>query len=260
MLENKNINNLKSELVTYSPNVNSLMKISLGLIFFTILSTAFVYAEDSFDVAYSTTGMSIIEIESDTESMSLILSVDVTDLNGKLNIVLERAFFDSVYNRINSDFIILADGDYALFEETEINSKTRTLSITVPSGTEDIEIIGSILDDSLPIILVDSNKNKSLSDVMDKVAADKVAADKVAQAQCGPGTILEGNACVLDDRCGPGTILEGNACVLDSTLAKSSAPIGYTKELIASVTITLGIAGIIGIILALVARANKNKN
>ena len=238
MLENKNINNLKSELVTYSPNVNSLMKISLGLIFFTILSTAFVYAEDSFDVAYSTTGMSIIEIESDTESMSLILSVDVTDLNGKLNIVLERAFFDSVYNRINSDFIILADGDYALFEETEINSKTRTLSITVPSGTEDIEIIGSILDDSLPIILVDSNKNKSLSDVMDKVAADKVA-----QAQCGPGTILE-----------------GNACVLDSTLAKSSAPIGYTKELIASVTITLGIAGIIGIILALVARANKNKN
>ena len=71
---------------------------------------------------------------------------------------------------------------------------------------------------------------------------------------------MEGNACVLDDRCGPGTILEGNACVLDSTLAKSSAPIGYTKELIASVTITLGIAGIIGIILALVARANKNKN
>ena len=40
------MNNLKSELVAYSPNVNSLMKISLGLIFFTILSTAFVYAEN----------------------------------------------------------------------------------------------------------------------------------------------------------------------------------------------------------------------
>ena len=277
------MNNLKSEFVAYSPNVNSLMKISLGLIFFTILSTAFVYADDtSFDVVYSTTGMTITEIESDTESMSLILSVDVHDLNGKLNIVLERSFFDSVYNRIHSDFIILADGDYALFEETEINSLTRTLSITVPSGTEDIEIIGSILDDSLPIILVDSNENKSSPDVIDKAAsqaaadkaasqaaadkaasqaaADKAAADKAAQAQCGPGTILEGNACVLDNRCGPGTILEGNACVLDSTLAKSSAPMGYTKELIVSVTVTLGIAGIIGIILALIARANKNKN
>jgi len=278
------MNNLKSEFVTYSPNVNSLMKISLGLIFFTILSTAFVYADDtSFDVVYSTTGMTITGIESDTESISLILSVDVTDLNGKLNIVLERSFFDSVYNRIHSDFIILTDGDYALFEETEINSITRTLSITVPSGTEDIEIFGSILDDSLPIILVNSNENKSSPDVInkaiadkaiadkaiadkaiadkaiaDKAIADKAIADKAIQAQCGPGTILEGNACVLDNRCGPGTILEGNACVLDSTLAKSSAPMGYTKELITSVTITLGIAGIIGIILALIARANKN--
>ena len=40
------MNNLKSELVVHSPNVNSLMKISIGLIFFTILSTAFVYAEN----------------------------------------------------------------------------------------------------------------------------------------------------------------------------------------------------------------------
>ncbi|MDC0451099.1 hypothetical protein OAL59_04105 [Nitrosopumilus sp.] len=260
------MNNLKSELIAYSPNVNSLMKISLVLIFFTILSTAFVYADDSsFDVPYTTTGMTITEIESDTESMSLIFSVDVHDLNGTLNVVLDRSFFDSVYNKIYTDFIILADGDYALFEETEINSNTRTLSITVPSGTEDIEIIGSILDASLPIILVDSDENKSPSHVIDKAAADKAAADKAAadkaaQTQCGPGTILEGNACVLDDRCGPGTILEGNACVLDSTLAKSSAPMGYTKELIMSVTITLGIAGIVGIILALVARANKNKN
>jgi uncharacterized low-complexity protein len=275
VLDNKNMNNLKSERVAYLPNVNSLMKISLGLIFFTILSTAFVYAETistdgtSFDIPYTTTGMTITGIESDTESMSLILSVDVTDLNGKLNIILDRYFFDSVYNRIHSDFIILADGDYALFEETEINSKTRTLSITVPSGTEDLEIIGSILDDSLPIVLVDSNENKLLSDVADKAAADKAAADKAAadkaaadkaaQTQCGPGTILQNDSCVLDDRCGPGTILEGNACVLDSTLVKSSST-GYTKELIMSVTTALGIAGVIGIILAIIARINKNKN
>jgi hypothetical protein len=216
--------------------------------------------------------------------VSLIFSVDVTDLNGKLNIVLDRNFFDSVYNRIYSDFIILADGDYALFEETEINSKTRTLSIAVPFGTEDLEIIGSILDDSLPISLVDSNENKLLSDVADKAAADKAAADKAAadkaaadkaaadkaaadkaaadkaaQTQCGPGTILQNDSCVLDDRCGPGTILEGNACVLDSTLVKSSST-GYTKELIMSVTTALGIAGVIGIILAIIARVNKNKN
>ena len=247
------------------------MKISLGLIFFTILSTAFVYAENSFDVVYTTTGMSVTEIKSDTESMSLILSVDVSDLNGKLNIVLERSFFDSVYNRINTDFIILADGDYALFEETEINSKTRTLNITVPFGTEDIEIIGSILDDSLPIILVDSDENKSLDDVMDKAAADKAAADKAAadkaaadkdtQTQCGPGTILKSGECVLDERCGPGTVLQNGACVLDSTsVPKTTVSKGMGKELVTGVIAAIVIAGIVAVILGIMAKASQSKN
>ena len=100
MLENKTMNNFKSERLTYFPNVNSLMKISLGLIFFTILSTAFVYAETisvdidgtSFDVPYTATGMTVTGIESDVEYVSLIFSVDVTDLNGILNIEFERSF------------------------------------------------------------------------------------------------------------------------------------------------------------------------
>ena len=45
MLETKNMINLKSERLAYFPNVNFLMKISLGLIFFTMLSTVLVYAE-----------------------------------------------------------------------------------------------------------------------------------------------------------------------------------------------------------------------
>ena len=148
------MNNLKSELVVYSPNVNSLMKISLGLIFFTILSTAFVYAETlsvdvdgtPFDVVYTTTGINVIGIESDTESMSLIFSVDVTDLNGKLDVTLDRSFFDSVYDDIDYDFFILADGDESIFEETETKNQSRTLSIAVPYGTEELEIIGSVFN------------------------------------------------------------------------------------------------------------------
>ena len=82
MLGKQNIDNFKSETLHF-PNVNSLMKISLGLIFFTILSTAFVYAETisvdvdgtSFDIPYTTTGMTVTGIESDTESMSLIFQL-----------------------------------------------------------------------------------------------------------------------------------------------------------------------------------------
>ncbi len=244
------MNNLKSERVAYLPNVNSLMKISLGLIFFTILSTAFVYAETisadvdgtSFDIVYTTMGMNIVGIESDTESMSLILSVDVTDLNGKLDVVLDRSFFDSVYDDVDDLFFILADGDEVISKEIQTTSQSRTLSITVPYGTEELEIIGSVFGSSVEEIIV-----------------EEIIVNDVPDNECGPGTILENNICVLDQRCGPGTILEGNACVLDSTLVKSSTP-GHTKELIVSVTTALGIAGIIGIILAIIARANKNKN
>ena len=44
MLKSKNTSTRSERLVNF-PNVNSLMKISLGLIFFTVLSTVFVYAE-----------------------------------------------------------------------------------------------------------------------------------------------------------------------------------------------------------------------
>ena len=264
------MNNLKSELVVHSPNVNSLMKISLGLIFFTILSTAFVYAETlsvdvdgtPFDVVYTTTGVNVIGIESDTESMSLIFSVDVTDLNGKLDVTLDRSFFDSVYDDTDYDFFILADGDESVFEETETKNQSRTLSITVPSGTEELEIIGSVFNSSVEEVIVEEVIVEEViveEVIVEEVIVEEVIVNDVPDNECGPGTILEDNICILDQRCGPGTVLEGDACVLDSSHVESS-PKGNFRELIMSVTITLGIAGIIGIILALIARSNRNKN
>ena len=260
MIENKNINNLKSERVRCLPNVNSLMKISLGLIFFTIISTAFVYAETlsvdvdgtSFDVQYTTVGMTVTGIESDTESMSLIFSVDVTDSTGTLNVELKRSFFDSIYDNVDDLFFILADNDKAISEEIQTTSQSRSLIITVPSGTVDLEIIGSGFNNSVEEIIVEEI-------IVEEIIVEEIIVNDMPDNECGPGTILENNICILDQRCGPGTILQGNACVLDSTLVKSSST-GYTKELIMSVTTALGIAGVIGIVLAIIARVNKNKN
>ena len=44
MLEKQNIGNLKPETLHF-PNVSTLMKISLGLILFTMISTVLVYAQ-----------------------------------------------------------------------------------------------------------------------------------------------------------------------------------------------------------------------
>ncbi len=55
----------------HSPNVNSLLKISLGLILFTIISSALVYAETvtvnvdgtSYDIDYTATGKTVSWVE-----------------------------------------------------------------------------------------------------------------------------------------------------------------------------------------------------
>jgi len=252
VLENKNMASFQSERLMHFPNVNSLMKLSLGLVFFTIISTALVYAETipvtvdetSFDVQYSSTGMSVTGIESDTESMSLIFSVDVVDLTGTLDVTFEREFFDSIYDGADDLFFILADGDEAIFEETETTSQSRSLSIKVPSGTEELEIIGSAFDNSKSFEFV----------LVEEPAVEEPAVEEPAVEE----PAVEN---VLDNSCGPGTILEDGVCVLESTSASPGTPSPVNnRELIASVTIAFVIAGIVGIFLGLIAKANKNKN
>jgi hypothetical protein len=204
----------------------------------------------SYDVEYTVNGMTITKIESDTESMSLIFSVDVTDLAGTLDVTLDRTFFDSIYDGIDDVFFILSDGDESISEETKTTSQSRTLSIKVPSGTDELEIIGSVFEKSI-----------ILEPIVEEPIVEEPIVEEIPNNQCGPGTILENNICVLDQRCGPGTILEDGACILDSvpTSSTSQSP-GMTKELIIGTTSAFVIAGIIGIILALISRANRNKN
>ena len=267
MLKNKNLASFQSERLMHFPNVNSLMKLSLGLVFFTIISTALVYAETipvtvdetSFDVQYSSTGMSVIGIESDTESMSLIFSVDVVDLTGTLDVTFERMFFDSIYDGADDLFFILADGDEAIFEETETTSQSRSLSIKVPSGTEELEIIGSAFDNSEEFEFVLVEEPAVEEPAVEEPAVEEPAVEEPAVEEPAVEEPAVDN--VLDNSCGPGTVLEDGICVLESAsvLPSTSSP-GNNRELITSVTIAFVIAGIVGIFLGLIAKANKNKN
>jgi hypothetical protein len=277
VLKNKNMASFQSERLMHFPNVNSLMKLSLGLVFFTIISTALVYAEtipvtvdeSSFDVQYISTGMSVIEIESDTESMSLIFSVDVVDLTGTLDVTFERIFFDSIYDGADDLFFILADGDEAIFEETETTSQSRSLSIKVPSGTEELEIIGSAFDNSEEFELVLVEEPAVEEPAVEEPAVEEPAVEEPAVEEPAveepaveePAVEEPAVDNVLDNSCGPGTVLEDGVCVLESAsvLPSTSSP-GNNRELITSVTIAFVIAGIVGIFLGLIAKANKNKN
>ena len=287
-----NMDKLHSDRLKHFPNVNSLLKISLGLILFTIISTALVYAETisvevegtSYDIDYTASGMTLDSIEADTDFISLILTVEVPDSDGVLDITFERSFFDSTFDGLDDDFIILVDGDEPSFTETETTAQSRTLSIDLPAGTEEIEIIGSIFGgsetipdeetpDETPVVeeTPEETPDETPEETPDEtpeetpvVTTPKVE-DKPAvttpKVQCGPGTILKDGACVLDERCGPGTILKDGACVLDSTPKPTvTTPQGVGKQMVISLLVAFGIAGTVGVILALISKASKSKN
>jgi len=288
-MNNFAVKELYSEKHTQLPSVSSLLKISLGLILFTMISTALVYAETmsvdvdgtSFDLEYDATGMTVSGIEADTDFISLILTVDVTESSGTLDITLDRSFFDSIFNGLDDDYIILADGDEPNFSEIATTTQSRTLSIELPAGTEELEIIGSVFGDSTTVVPdtseEDAAADKAAADkaaadkaaadkaaadkaAADKAAADKAAADKAADntlpTQCGPGTLLKDGACVLDERCGPGTILKDGACVLDLT-AQTSSSKGMGKETMMGFVIAFVGAGIVAVVFGIIARSQK---
>ena len=231
-----------------------------------------------FDVNFSTVGLNVYELESDIDSMSLIFYVDVSDSKGKLNVTFDRNFFDSIYDGVDDQFFILSDGDETIFKETLTTSESRTLSIDVPLGTEELEIIGSEFGFSKVIsapieepVVVEPVVVEPV--VVEPVVVEPVVVEPVPTNECGPGTILVDNVCVLDQRCGPGTILVDNVCVLDtsessstessstesSSTESSSTSTSSNKEMIISFSVAFGIAGVIGIILALIAKAHKKK-
>ena len=278
-MNNFAVKELYSEKHVQLPSVNSLLKISIGLILFTMISTALVYAETmsvdvegtSFDVEYTTTGMTVSGIEADTEAGSLILFVDVTGSSGTLNITLDRFFFDSVYDGLDEGFFVLADFDEANFSETETTIQSRTLSIELPSGTEDVEIIGSIFGqiveetpveetpvEETPVEETPVEETPVEETPVEETPVEETPVDTTPKTQCGPGTILKDGACVLDERCGPGTILKDGACVLDSTTPTSSPSKGMGKESIMGFVAAFVIAGIVAVVLGIIARASKS--
>ena len=77
---------------------------------------------------------------------------------------------------------------------------------------------------------------------------------------CGPGTVLKDGICVLDETCGPGTILQDDTCIVDPTPQQPAASkTGLTKELIFGAVAGFVVAGTVGVFLAIMSKASKNK-
>ena len=316
---------------------NVLLSVISGLLVLSVFLTSLAFGEniqvdiegDSYNVEYSGSGVSISGIEADLDFISLILDVNVTGSNSSLDITFDRSFFDSQYEGADESFIILADGDEPNFIETENNSQSRTLSIQIPSGTEEIEIIGSVFGDNSSVQVIDIteqeveesstpelpeelglapfvdeskdpqsyvdryNNEPSYKEWFDEnypeyssiyqavgleepepiveepiveepIVEEPIVEEENPRTECGPGTTLKDGVCVLDEKCGPGTILEDGVCVLSvndpspTQTDKSIRELG--KDLIFGIVAAFVVAGILGIIVALMLKASKRKD
>ena len=268
--------NAQSDRLGRVPSLGSLVKISIGLVIVAILSSAFVYAETatvsvdgvSYNVDYTGTGVTVSSMSADTDFISLVINVDVTGSPGTLEIELDRNFFDSIYQGEDDDFIVLVDGDEPEYSEINTTDQSRTLSIALPLGTEEVEIIGSQFGSSgitpeevtTPEEEVTAPEEEvTVPEETDTTDVDTPVVEK-PKTECGVGTILKDGVCVLDERCGPGSILTDGECVAEPVVDSDVSVQGLGKQLVIGVIAAFIIAGIVGLVLALMSKASKSKN
>lgn len=196
------------------------------------------------EVTYEATGLTVEGIEADTNTATLSVLVTTTDVEGTLMIELNRSFFDSKTDGADDDFLVLADTEEAIFVD-ENTDTTRTLTITVPSGTNSVDIISlgtTNFGSGEPESETPLEEPAETSDTQSEPEPETTV-EEPETTQCGPGTILQDGQCVLEQaepeapmeeepaetpqetpeetpqasQCGPGTILQDGECVLDQT-------------------------------------------
>ena len=258
-----------------------------------VLAPVFAYAESgtipvdvsgtAYNIDFEADGVTINAISADLDFISILLEVEVTGTPGTLDITFDREYFDSTFEGADEPFIILADGDEPTFEETETTSETRTLRIELPTGTEEVEIIGSqLLDGTFGEITIKEETPVEEPEIVpeEEIPVEETTPEEIPEEtvpeeevpveettpeaetdKCGPGTILEDGSCVLDERCGLGTHFEDGVCVLDqkeTTTEGVSMGGSNTSQLIIPAIIGFGIAFIVMIILWLIGRAGRS--
>ncbi len=235
---------------------------------FTILSPAFVYAvpgiftvdleETSIDVSFDAKGIEITSAEADLDFASLILQVEVSDSTGILEITFARNFFDATFAGTDDEFIILGDGfDELDYEETNTTLESRTLRIEIPNGTEEVEIIGTAFGEP-ETMKEETMKEETMKEETMKEETMKEETMEKPKTQCGPGTVLKGGVCVLEEKCGLGTILQDGVCV--ASPSSFTGPVSISKDFVVGGGIALGIAFIFMLIFGLIAMGSRQKS
>ena len=206
----------------------------------------------NYDIVYTGNNVVLKSATADLDFISLIFETEVSDSGGDVSITLQRDFFDAkIGTEIDDEFFILSDGDEIEFEETK-NDESRFLSFSLSPGTEEVEIIGTILVNNSFLMEQEAQvqadadaKAQAQVDADAKAQADadaKAQADADAKAQAEEQKLEK-----LENACGDGTIFINGECIL-SPMEKNSKNVN-PGPLIYSIVIGLMIGIVITLIL-----------
>ena len=217
----------------------------------------------NYDIVYTGNNVVLKSATADLDFISLIFETEVSGSDGDVSITFQREFFDAKLGYSDDDFFILSDGDEIEFTEVKTD-ESRTLSFSLSAGTEEIEIIGTILANNSFLIEQEQKAQDSAAQAQaDAEAAVQAQADAeaAAQAQADAEAAAQAQAQAdaeaknaeeekldkLMNACGDGTIYENGECVL-SPMEKNASDM-RTGPLIYSIVIGMSIGIVIMMIL-----------
>jgi len=210
----------------------------------------------TYDVDYTGNNIVLKSATSDLDFISLIFETEVSESGGDMSITFQRDFFDAkIGTEIDDEFFILSDGDEIEFEEIKTD-ESRTLSFSLSVGTEELEIIGTILANNSFLLEQEAEAEADANAKAEADANAKAEADANAKAEADANAKAEADANAkaeeqklekLMNACGDGTIYENGECVL-SPMEKNASNVN-TGPLIYSVVIGLMIGIVITLIL-----------
>jgi len=232
----------------------------------------------AYDIDYTSDNVILKSVTADLDFISLLFETEVSGTSGDISITFERDFFDAKIGYADDDFFILSDGDEIEFEEIK-DEQSRTLSFSLSAGTEEIEIIGTILAGNSFLIQQEQQaqdkaeakeaESKAKADAEAKAKADaeakakadteaKAKADAEAKAKADAEAKAKADAEAkakaeeiklekLQNACGEGTVFENGECVL-SPLEKNASDV-RTGPLIYSIVIGMSLGIVIMLIL-----------
>ena len=217
----------------------------------------------SYDIDYNANNVVLKSVTADLDFISLIFETEVSGSEGDVSITFQRDFFDAKLGYSDDDFFILSDGDEIEFEEVKTD-EYRTLSFSLSAGTEEIEIIGTILANNSFLIEQEQQdvdaaaKAQAEADAQaeaEAAAKAQAEADAQAEAEAAAKAQAEADAKNAEEEkienmmntCGDGTVYENGECVL-SPMEKNASDF-RTGPLIYSIVIGMSLGIVIMMIL-----------